>query len=562
MIVVDFEVYKNDWLVCWLDTTTRKMYHIVNDKTKFEKFYEHYKNEIWVTYNGRQYDVWIAKSILCGFNPYLMNDWIINQERKGYEFSRLLNQFPILNYDCIVGFRSLKELEAFMGSDIRESDVPFDIDRKLTTKELQSVIKYCEHDVMETFKVFIETKDEFESHIGLLKEFNVPITHISKTKAQISAFILGANKITRDDEFDIVFPDTIDLGKYQSVRDYYDNWSKNDKDYAKMELEVELSGVPHKFGVGGIHGAIPKYVGDGDYILADVSSYYPALMIEYDFLSRNVSNPKKFKLIRDERLVMKAKGDPREFPRKILINATFGASKDQYNNLYDPLQANNICIAGQLLLVDLIDKLEGYCEIVQSNTDGILFKLFKTSDYDMVIGICEDWSKRTRMDLAYKRYSKVVQKDVNNYIMYGEKGVVRKGAFVKETNNLDNNLTIVNTAVVNYFLFGTSPEVTIMNSTSLIDFQMITKVGSKYEYAVKDSKILRLKVFRVFASKDENDGTLYKKHKSKTTLDKTAGTPERCFIDNANIVGKGIPSKLDLDWYIDLAKYRIGKFIG
>ena len=42
-------------------------------------------------------------------------------------------------------------------------------------------------------------------------------------------------------------------------------------------------------------------------------------------------------------------------PYKIVLNGTYGASKDKYNNLYDPLQANNVCINGQLMLLDLIE---------------------------------------------------------------------------------------------------------------------------------------------------------------------------------------------------------------
>ena len=49
--------------------------------------------------------------------------------------------------------------------------------------------------------------------------------------------------------------------------------------------------------------------------------------------------------------------------------------KDKNNPLYDPRQANRVCIYGQLLLTDLIEKLEPYCEITQSNTDGVLVKL-------------------------------------------------------------------------------------------------------------------------------------------------------------------------------------------
>ena len=95
----------------------------------------------------------------------------------------------------------------------------------------------------------------------------------------------------------------------------------------------------------------------------------------------------------------------------------------------------------------------------------------------------------------------------------------------------------------------------------MIDFQFITKVSGKYDYAFKDDKIMNEKVYRVFASTDPSDGGLYKKHKSKETLDKTAGTPEKCFIDNSDITEKDIPSKLDRQWYVDLAKTRIKEFV-
>ena len=39
-------------------------------------------------------------------------------------------------------------------------------------------------------------------------------------------------------------------------------------------------------------------------------------------------------------------------------NSTYGASKDKHNALYDPSMANNVCINGQLLIVDLLEKLE------------------------------------------------------------------------------------------------------------------------------------------------------------------------------------------------------------
>lgn len=556
------EVFKHDWVLCWLDCETRKMHHIVNDKSKLEQFYEYYKDRIWVTYNGRNYDYWIIKSILCGFDPYDVSDFIINKDQKGFMYSKQLSKFPILGYDCSVGFRSLKELEAFMGHDIRETSVPFDIDRKLTKQEILDTIKYCKHDVSETFQVFVETKDEYESHVGLIKEFGLDISNINKTKAQLSAIILGATKVKRFDEFELDLPKNIELGKYKYTLDHFTNWCENVRDYEQITLKTEICGIPHVLGVGGLHGSRDGYQGNGLYIMADVASYYPAGMIEYGYLSRNVSNPKKYRQIRDERLEMKKRKDPRQAPRKIVLNSTFGASKDPYNALYDPLQANNLCIANQLFLIDLIEKLEGSCELIQSNTDGVLIKLFSKDDKPRILEICHEWEKRTGFELEFDEYVKVIQRDVNNYIIVDADGnVKRKGAVVKKLSNLDNDLPIVNRAVVNYFVKNIPVKKTIMESDKLIDFQKITKISSKYEYGSHNGNILHEKVHRCFASKDENDGEVYKKHKNKITLDKTPSTPEHCFIINDDIQDMAIPTKLDRNWYCDVAEKRISEFV-
>lgn len=577
MVVLDLEIFKHDWMMVWLDTDTKKFYHIVNDKEKLHKFYDKYKSTLLVGYNIRNYDKYILQGILCGFDPYKISDWIINKELKGYQYSKLLNNYPVFLYDCSVVFKSLKQCEAFMGHDIRETSVPFDIDRKLTEQEIKETLKYCKHDVSETFEVFMETTNEYLSHVGLVKEFDLPFNAISKTKAQISAMILGAQKHIWDDEFDIQFPDTLRLGRYEWLKDYYDNWSNNSKDYGEMELKTTVGGIPHVYGIGGLHGSIDKYYGEGYYLMADVASFYPAIMIEYDFLSRNVRQPKKFTNIRDERVIMKRNKDKRQQPRKIVLNSTYGASKDQYNNLFDPRNANNVCIAGQLLLTDLIDKLEDHCQLIQSNTDGVLVKLFRKEDKDKIIGICNEWSKRTRMDLEFDEYVKVIQSNVNNYIILDADGnCKRKGAIVKKLSKLDYDLPIVNEAVVNYFTKGIPVEDTVLGCNELIKFQKIVKISSKYEYAFKedftescvvlDSKtyrghVLNEKVHRVFASLHNADGMLYKKSKSKTTLDKTPSTPEKCFIINDNVLNMPIPDRLDKSWYIDEAKKRIENFV-
>lgn len=559
MLFYDFEVFKYDWLVVIIDAKTKKEHIFINDEQGFIDFYNEHKNDIWVGYNSRHYDQYIAKAIICGFSPQEINEWIIVKKEPGWKFFRDFWKITFYNYDVMTKKdKSLKQLEGFMGHDIRETSVSFDTDRKLTDKEIEEVIKYCRHDVQETIHIFTEDIEEFQSHMELIKMFNLPLRHISKTKAQLSAEILEAKlpSTPRDDEFDLTFPSTMAIQKYTEVVDFYERTT----DYNEV-FEIEVAGVHHLFAWGGVHGARRNYIATGDFLAIDVASYYPALMIEYGFLSRNVKNPDKFREIRDRRLEYKAVKDKRQAPLKIVINGTFGAMKDKFNKLYDPLMANNVCVGGQLLLLDLIEKLEPYCTLIQSNTDGLLVKLHHPDDYYLIDDICYEWEQRTRMELEFEEFKKVIQKDVNNYILVAPDGSYKaKGAYVKKLNTLDYDLPIVNEAIVNYFVKSIDPEETIFNCKELIKFQKIVKVSSKYDYAVYGRKRMNERVFRVFASVDPNDKEL-RKVKNRN-YEKIPYVPEKCFIVNEDIRGMKPPSKLDYWWYLDLAWGRINAFYG
>lgn len=577
MLFYDFEVFKYDWLVVILDTLNREKIVIVNDVEKLNLVYKNHINDIWVGYNSRHYDQWILKGLLCGFDAKEINDFIILKGKKGFEYSTLLRDITINNFDVAMPLDGgLKSLEGFLGNDIQESGVSFTIDRKLTQEEIKETIKYCTHDVEQTMVVFLKRQEEFESQMSLLKTFDLPLAYIGKTKAQLTACILGARQsIDRNDEFDIQFPDTLRVEKYKQVL----NWYKNplNHDYDKY-LEIDIAGVPHKFAWGGIHGARKQYHATGYFINVDVASYYPALMIEYDYLSRNVSDKNKYRKIRDDRLVFKKEKNPKQYPYKIVLNGTFGAMKDKYNGLYDPRQANNVCVGGQLLLLDLIERLEGVAEIIQSNTDGVLVKMpdGKNPDtwFDSIDDICFEWEKRTRMSLEFDEFVAVHQKDVNNYVIVDSKGGYKsKGAYVKKLGQLDYDLPIVNTALMEYILKGIHPRETIYKCDDLRQFQKILKVSSKYSHAVKDmtietikskkyfsgGEILDGKCFRVFASAREKDGAIYKVKEGSNPA-KFANSPEKCFIDNGDIWGKKCPDYLDKEWYVKLTIERLKDF--
>ena len=93
MIFYDFEVFKFDWLVVLIDLDARRETVIINDPHMLEDFYNAHKNEIWAGYNSRNYDQYILKGILCGFNPKEINDWIIVEDKPGYSSGSVYGTF-------------------------------------------------------------------------------------------------------------------------------------------------------------------------------------------------------------------------------------------------------------------------------------------------------------------------------------------------------------------------------------------------------------------------------------------------------------------------------------
>ena len=545
-----------DWLVVLVNPDKQTEDVIVNDAEALTKYYEENKSEIWTGYNSTRYDQYILKGILCGFNPKRVNDYMIVKGEPGWRFSSLFNKIPLLSYDVMLSTYSLKQLEGFMGNTIKETDVPFDIDRKLTDSELQQTIHYCKSDVYNTIEVFMRTINEFHAVVNLIQTFDLPITYISKTKAQLSAIILGCERKQWNDEFDITIVDTLRIGKYKAVLD----WFKQCKFYDES-FECDVAGVPHKFGIGGVHGAKENYHSKGLIVHVDVTSYYPSLMITYNFLTRNCAYPEKFKEIYDTRVALKKAGKKAEqAPYKIVLNGTYGISKDKLSIAYDPRQANNVCVNGQLLLIDLIDKLESIqgFELIQSNTDGLIVKIPDTdSAFNQLDDICFEWETRTGMGLGFDYIDEIWQKDVNNYIFRDADGKLeRKGGYVKELDDLDNKLPRVNKAMVDFLTAGIPIETTINTCNDLKQFQMICKVSNKYKCLIYNGEQLSERCVRVFASK-YNDGGLYKLHRNKTKPDKFPSTPTNCFIVNDDVSGKSVPSKLDRQFYIDMAKERV-----
>ena len=115
---------------------------IVNNRDELIDFYNKHKDDIFISYNGRQYDTGIFKGILDGMNVGYVNDKLIKEGKKPFQVVKNAKNYPLNDYDAILKDKSLKQLEAFMGDDIRETEVDFNIDRPLTDEEIRQTLYY------------------------------------------------------------------------------------------------------------------------------------------------------------------------------------------------------------------------------------------------------------------------------------------------------------------------------------------------------------------------------------------------------------------------------------
>ena len=304
----------------------------------------------------------------------------------------------------------------------------------------------------------------------------------------------------------------------------------------------------------------------------DVASYYPHLMTLYGYTSRNIPSPEIFSEVLERRMKAKAAGDTATANAlKLVVNTTYGASLNKYNDLCDPLMGRSVCITGQLFLLELAQHLYKDVQelrIVQLNTDGIMIE-FDDSQYDQVQEILNEWQSRSGFTLEEDKISQLIQKDVNGYIEvqpngkfkckggYLVRGISPAGAF-----NVNNNATIVAKALVEYFVHGTPPEDTINSCDDIFQFQIIAKAGAKYRdaYHIIDGKKVSVqKVNRVYATNDTRYGKLFKVKAENDSEAKIEMLPEHCIIDNDNHL---TIADVDKQFYIDMANKRINDFMG
>lgn len=561
----DLEVFKHDWLGVFI-TDDGEITKLHNDREGLAALLD--RVNYLVGYNNYHYDDKVVASILKNINPYETSQKIISGKRFNL---RLKNPLTI---DVMQELKdlSLKEAQANIKLSIIESPVDFDINRALTSQEIEKAFKYCMNDVMVTKELFEKREDYFASKFEIVKEFKLPASSVKKSRANLVSEVLESKPSTDKNRLHITYDERLLRHELpEQVVNFYEGIEEEYKSgvgfesLEKRKLTYKLAGIDHVYGFGGLHAAKENYKGEGKYMHIDISGYYPSLIINNHF----IDSIDKYKKIYHQRQQLKLEKNEKQEVYKVLLNSTYGAMKSKWNDLYNPRQANNIVVNGQLILTHLICLLDNFVELIQTNTDGIIIK-YEDGFERNIIKLLELFEKAYELKFDVNLIKKIAQKDVNNYVMMFEDGEIKaKGIFANhEGGSFErNSLAVVDKALVDHYMHGIKINKTVIDlwkSGKFEYFQYVTKAGKFDGMAQEILKDTLLEgsysgefrplqtVNRVFATKDKYLGGVYKTKNSKETkYSKVPYTSENCLVWNGDLK-KLDKRKIDLTWYIKL----------
>src|SRR5262249_51639723 len=152
-------------------------------------------------------------------------------------------------------------------------------------------------------------------------------------------------------------------------------------DIGKLKVSVGSGGL-HSVDSPRVYYSTRKY----SLVSVDVASFYPSLIATKRISSRAYGDVGAaiYRDILERRLKLKKEAgtinDPAEQQRlgdqanalKLVLNATFGKLGNPFSTLFDPAAFLAVTLSGQLMLIDLIERLTAAkVRVLSANTDGL-----------------------------------------------------------------------------------------------------------------------------------------------------------------------------------------------
>lgn len=398
-------------------------------------------------------------------------------------------------------------------------EMPYHHTKKLNgIKEVTKVLKYCINDVKSTKAIFSlpDMKKQINIRSTLSATYDLKLHSASEPKISRDIFLhFLSEKLNVSKKFlkelrthrdyvkikDIILPIIhFDSPEFKKMFNWFLslNVEITDGKIVGPKHTVIHKGVKTDYGLGGLHGCISPgiYESTEDTIIvtADVESFYPNLAIKNKWSPAHI--PKEsfcdlYQWFFEERKKYDKK-NPLNYLFKIILNSTYGLSKEKHSFLYDPELTFRITVNGQLLLTMLYEKISlaipDAIPIMQ-NTDGLEF-IIRKDQLELFNKVCADWESLTKLRLEVDTYKKMIIRDVNNYIaIYNDpkKKPKCKGIFEWEDLPLHKNKSflVITKAIYNYFVNGITPEDYLKSNTNIFDYCGGVKIKGDWYFVQK-----------------------------------------------------------------------------
>lgn len=614
VIVYDIEVFPNVFHCCCKNSETgeMKLFEISERKNQIEdliRYFTENKTFLFCGYNNKHYDDVIINYIIdyrIGLKSttfdnacrsiYYLSQTIVedegeNVERyKRWKYSNFFESMDLLTMQFSSKLRvGLKEMQITMHyPNVQEYNGDFN--KSLLAKDIDDMIGYNINDVESTLELLNRLKKDIELRKFIKEEYGINAYSMDSVKfgetilakkyceaTGISKKALESMKSPMDyiNLKDVILPVIkYKNPKLQEVLEDMKGQTVFSKERKGYEKQFVLSNTRYSIGVGGIH-SINKprvYVSDERKVIghADVASMYPSFIVQYKWIPRHLGEEfwQVYARIYYERLEAKHSGQLlKSDALKLTLNSVTGKMQQEVSWMYDPFTVFKIRINGQLVLLMLVDRLlELGCEIVQVNTDGVMY-IADRSISDRIGEAIKDVERITRLNFEQDYYEAFYQYAVNDYFgvvegysqSHDPRLIERKGMFITE-NRLGKGMApaVIPKAVINYFLTKEKVSDYIRRQTDIKDFLMTQRVDKKFDVEWGEERVQRIS--RYYAS--TNGKYLFKvkrEYPNKiqyTNMLTKSGVTLLNKLDNVSIEQR----KINYDYYITEANKIIENF--
>ena len=594
--IYDIEVFKNYFCIGIKDYSTKEIifYEISEERNDLDLIYKWFKeyNGFLISFNGLHYDNMVIKYLLNNYKNYknwdkynvladlkYFSDKIITSDTYDDEI-KTIKYFKV-NWTDIDLFSywskmlriskkiSLKSLAIQLGYSVVQ-ELPYKPDTILKLEDLPKLRTYnTVHDLGITELLTDAMYEEIKLRANIVSEYKLNCWSWDAPKIASEALLQDYCRITgkkvkdvRNQRFEKPtlylnrllkgFNPEFKLPIFQKL--WLDICNSQNSFSQELLVNQANTSIRLSYGIGGLHSVNENetYISNDDtqVITSDVASLYPNLMINYHCL-RYKEVLDRYINVKTERLIAKkAKDKAKDTFLKLILNSTSGLIDNQHSWLYFPEGAMRLRLIGQLILTKCIEEcILNNWQVVSANTDG-LETIVPKNELNKYKELLDNTCRLFNLDLEHENYSKIVYKNVNNYIAVTEDGKYKqKGLFVPKPilgNSVDE--LVIAKALEAYYTKDIQPREFISNPDKydlhIYDYCKSNKIGK--DFIVYHNGEIQQQLNRYYFSK--KGAYLFKQKHG-------VGTMQHVNVGNAVILFNNYEEKLWEDYNVNYNYY-------